>query len=176
MSDIPIGYCQCGCGNKTPICKKTDGRRHTVKGQPSRYLMGHTSRKNKREYIVDESSGCWLWQLKKDKHGYGYKGINGKHLRAHRYIYERHKGKIPEGLQLDHLCRNHSCVNPDHLEPVTVAENNRRGIGTKITIEQAHQIKQLLQQHMSLTEVGKRFGLTSGAISRIAVGRNWKDA
>ena len=50
---------------------------------------------------------------------------------AHRVYYERHVGPVPEGLELDHLCRNPGCVNPEHLEPVTHAENIRRGYQAK---------------------------------------------
>lgn len=53
---------------------------------------------------------------------------------AHRYVYESIRGPIPEGLVLDHLCRNTSCVNPDHLEPVTYGENFRRGAGTGMAL------------------------------------------
>ena len=76
---------------------------------------------------VDKTDGCWYWtgtQLR----GYGkYKrnGIVGTTL-AHRIAYELTVGPIPEGLTIDHLCRNTLCVRPDHLEPVTMLENIRR--------------------------------------------------
>jgi hypothetical protein len=59
--------------------------------------------------------------------GYGRLRINGSGVQAHRASYEVHVGKIPDGLQLDHLCRNMRCINPQHLEPVTASENQRRG-------------------------------------------------
>lgn len=59
--------------------------------------------------------------------GYGALSIFGQRVYAHRFSYELHVGPIPEGLVIDHLCRNRLCVNPDHLEPVTSQENVRRG-------------------------------------------------
>jgi hypothetical protein len=80
-----------------------------------------------KRYIVDEETGCWLW-TGGTRGGYGrLKLADYGMMEAHRASYEFHKGKIPEGLQLDHLCRNRSCINPDHLEPVTLQENIRRG-------------------------------------------------
>jgi hypothetical protein len=67
-------------------------------------------------------SGCWLWQRSIDRAGYAR--IGARYM--HREVYELHCGPIPAGLHLDHLCRVRHCVNPDHLEPVTQAENNLR--------------------------------------------------
>ncbi len=77
---------------------------------------------------VDASGVCWEWAASNDGKGYGqfYAGP-GKVVRAHRWAYIDLCGSIPDDLTLDHLCRNTLCVNPDHLEPVTSAENKRRG-------------------------------------------------
>jgi HNH endonuclease len=75
---------------------------------------------------------CWEWTARDNGVGYGMFMLtsprpNVKSVLAHRYAYELLVGPIPEGLQLDHLCRNRRCVNPDHLEPVTNRENVLRG-------------------------------------------------
>lgn len=73
-------------------------------------------------------AGCWVWGGAADKLGYGRINVGGVIRLAHRVSYELRKGKIPEGLELDHLCRNPSCVNPDHLEAVTRKVNTDRGL------------------------------------------------
>lgn len=70
---------------------------------------------------------CWLWEGAADAIGYGKFNPGARLIGAHRYSYQSMVGAIPAGLYLDHLCRNPRCVNPDHLEPVTHAENVRRG-------------------------------------------------
>lgn len=71
----------------------------------------------------DDPVGCWVWAGTKEKDGYGVVQVQGRQWRAHRFIYEALVGKVADGLQLDHLCRNRLCVNPAHLEPVTCEEN-----------------------------------------------------
>ena len=73
--------------------------------------------------------GCWHWTGGRTSHGYGTLWFDGRSQRAHRVVYEALVGPIPDGLVIDHLCRNRLCVNPDHLEPVTLLENIRRGQG-----------------------------------------------
>ena len=75
---------------------------------------------------VKKTDTCWLWQSATCK-GYGLFSYLGKEVYAHRFSYELLVGPIPEGMELDHLCRSPACVNPARLEPVTHQENCRRG-------------------------------------------------
>jgi hypothetical protein len=75
------------------------------------------------------SSGCWIWLGWKNELGYGWTHFNGRKESVHRTAYTILVGAVPEGLHLDHLCRQRDCFNPDHLEPVTCAENLLRGAG-----------------------------------------------
>ncbi len=76
---------------------------------------------------LQEGTGCAVWTGALDRKGYARIAVGGHRNRmAHRVAYEAAKGPIPDGLGLDHLCRNKACCNPDHLEPVTSAENTSR--------------------------------------------------
>lgn len=99
------------------------------------------------EKVRPAESGCWQWTAYAGKHGYGRFYLNGKGALAHRWSYEYHVGPIPDGLVLDHLCRNTSCVNPEHLEPVTTSENVLRGLTPQITRERALAITHCPQGH-----------------------------
>ncbi len=76
---------------------------------------------------VDKTETCWLWTASKNPLGYGWFGVGKKVRLAHRVVYEFVVGPIPDGLELDHLCRTPSCVRPDHLEAVSHTINMQRG-------------------------------------------------
>lgn len=78
--------------------------------------------------VEQTQGGCWLWKGALNHNGYATMKLDGYARRAHRFIYENLTGEtIPEGMQLDHTCKNRHCVNPDHLDVVTQYENMRRG-------------------------------------------------
>jgi hypothetical protein len=74
---------------------------------------------------IKETNSCWIFEGSKTN-GYGQFWVKNKKYLAHRWIYEQIVGKIPDGMQIDHLCRERSCVNPDHLEIVSNAEQQKR--------------------------------------------------
>ena len=77
---------------------------------------------------IEKTETCWIWLGQKIPEGYGNIGTRDhKHVLVHRLSYELHKGPIPDGLVIDHLCRTPACVNPDHLEAVTQRDNIIRG-------------------------------------------------
>jgi hypothetical protein len=77
--------------------------------------------------LIEKTDDHWLWTGARCRRGYGHFNLShSKQVRAHRFVYELLVGPIPEGLVIDHLCRVANCVRPDHLEPVTRAENDRR--------------------------------------------------
>jgi hypothetical protein len=108
----------------------TDRRRGWRKGEPTAFARGHTKNglpvRGRLLAGIVYMGDCWLWQGAQ-KDGYGLIRVAGRMRSAHRASYETFVGPIPPGLEIDHLCRNHACIYPAHLEPVTHGENVRRG-------------------------------------------------
>lgn len=84
--------------------------------------------------VAKTNDGCWIWTGAKSDTGYGTFNLGRGHtVLVHRLSYQLAKGNIPVGLELDHLCRNKACVNPEHLQPVTRSVNTLRGNGPLLT-------------------------------------------
>jgi hypothetical protein len=168
-----MSVCECGCGSKTTIAARNDASKGWVKGRPLRFINGHHRRKSPVDFILDSDTGCWMWQLTLDANGYGRVRRGSRRLQlAHRYMYERHIGPIEPGLDLDHLCRTPRCVNPAHLEPVSRAENTRRGSRTKLTAEAVREIRESPEDGPTLA---RQFGVRKQTIYAIRSRRSWAD-
>lgn len=85
-------------------------------------------RRNPWQFKINPKTDCWEWLRSITPKGYGY-FETGNDTRAHRAYYKAFRGDIPQNLQLDHLCRTRSCVNPAHLDVVSSKENTMRGVG-----------------------------------------------
>lgn len=169
QQEIPLGYCQCGCGRRTELAKRNLPSRGYVEGQPLRFIQAHQPRRYQPGYRVDPDTGCWIWTGLRSTAGYGRTGPS---TFAHREYYEKANGPIPDGLSLDHLCRTPACVNPDHLEPVTHAENLRRGNSTKLTWAQVREIR---ASSDSCSLLADRFGVAKTTIRNVLNGKRWKE-
>lgn len=183
--DKPSGYCECGCGGKTSIVDKAHAYNGYKEGWPRRFIVNHDKRLSPHEYLVDEETGCWIWQRAISRSGYGRISQNGKHLQAHRWYYEQKHGPIPEGLELDHLCHSEDpscpgnecihrrCVNPAHLEPVTHFKNMQRGRSARLTEKQVQEIRDLCEQGWFHKDIAPAYGVSTGHVCEIQDGRAW---
>ena len=167
-----VQICACGCGQPTLIAGRPGVRSKQQAGQPSLYLNHHHNHHQGPEYLPDEN-GCWIWQHRSSRRGYGRVFIDGANIPAHRLFYERKHGPIPDGLYLDHLCRNPPCVNPDHLEPVTPAENTHRSSLTKLTTEDVSEIRELAAQGVTQQAIADRFRLNRTYVSNVVTDK-WR--
>lgn len=168
----PTGLCMCGCGEPAPIAAQNHARHGWVKGQPLKFVRGHANRKTP-VMVVHEDRGhntpCHVWRGA-TAHGYGNMRRGGRNYLAHRWHFEQVHGPIPDGMQLDHLCRVPLCVNPEHLEPVTNAENTRRGRKAKLTPE----VVELIRGSSERTSlIASRLGLSYDTVWAARTGRSW---
>lgn len=169
------GYCKCGCGMLTTIPEYGDTSKGWARGKSLDWLSGHASRK-KVKYVVDAVTGCWNWVCGLSTEGYGRVLLNGEWHQAHVVTYETKYGAVPAGLELDHLCRNRKCCNPDHVEPVTRRVNARRGAKAKLTASAVLSIRALAVEGKSQREIAAILGLLShSTVGRVIRGEGWGD-
>lgn len=173
----PSGICLCGRGRPTTIASKSHTKAGWVAGCHKKFLRGHSGRKSPVDYLVVDrgyATPCWEWQGSKDGWGYGtkYDPKTGKPRRAHIVFWERENGPVPDGLELDHLCRNPPCVRTSHLEPVTQRENVYRSRATKLTDEQVTIIVARATDpaapYGTRAALAREFGVTKTRISQLA--------
>lgn len=113
------------CG--TPFVRKQDRKRCSRACDLESRRLAEAGHAKFWAKVDKRPDGCWVW-TGTSYEGYGYIRRAGVTQRVYRWAYVTFVGPVPDGLELDHLCRNRSCVNPEHLEPVTHDENMRRAV------------------------------------------------
>lgn len=124
-----------------------------------------------KEYVVDKETGCWEWQRSKAGN-YGHKWVEGKTVYSHVWYYVQKYGEVPNGLEIDHTCKNPGCCNPDHLEAVTSAENSYRSRVAKLTKEKVNIIR-AYGNIVSKKDLAWVFLVDVSTISRVLNNKTW---
>jgi hypothetical protein len=130
-----------------------------------------------KEVVVIEDHGyattCWVWQLSTTPNGYAKMRVGHSTPNAHRYFYQAIYGKLKSKTHLDHLCRVRACIRPDHLQPVTIAENVRRGVNARLEERDRERIFELRSQGLTHAAIGALLGVGQPHITRILNGLRW---
>lgn len=174
----PDGLCRCGCGGKTNIAKQSRTDRGWVRGRPKPYIANHHRRSHPHEYEERDCgyrSPCWVWLRALVPNGYGLHWRDGRKIHAHRAYYEDRFGEVPEGMVLDHLCRNRACVNPEHMQPVTDAINAQRGVKPKLNWRLVREMRAAAQAGESARDLARRFNVSESHVYRILRGVQWAE-
>lgn len=187
------GLCACGCGRTAPIAKKTRHGRGQVKGQPVRFIRGHSNSPSRSPDIRlwgnverQPGDGCWVFTGARDSKGYGQIGVAGRTVRAHRLAWELTHGPIPEGQDVLHTCDNPPCVRLDHLhlgnQQINVEEmvakgrqaRGERSGRAKLTETQVREIRRLhAEEGLGARRLARRFGVIPTTITPILTGHTW---
>lgn len=156
-------------------CQKSFNPHHGKRDKfCSQRCYGDFQQINSLPVKIDSKTGCWNWLGAKSYNGYGQLKVRQNNIRATHYFYEKYKGIIPAGKVIDHLCKNVVCVNPVHLEIVTVAENTQRGRSAKLNRSIINRIIDYYKKNnLTQLEIGKIFDVDQSQISRIVRGRAW---
>lgn len=129
------------------------------------------------DYVLQDCgylTPCWIWQHAKSKQGYGMITIRQKQFLMHRVMYEQKHGSTPFGLELDHLCHQTLCINPDHLEAVTHAVNVERGRRSKLNPELVREARRRYLDGESQVSIARNLGVHSSVISEVVRGKIWR--
>jgi len=121
-----------------PLIVRVSWELHPPKSAPDR-LWSKVGRDGPVPPHAPRLGPCWPWTGWVDGEGYGHMKVEGRQRIVHRFAYELLVGPIPDGLTIDHLCRNRACCNPAHMEPVTHAENRRRATPFKTHCKHGHE-------------------------------------
>ncbi len=166
------GYCACGCGERTKIADRNHGPLGWKKGEPFEYITQHQNNKKRKSYVEDKN-GCHIWQGQPSQRYPSIK-IQGKQRSVHKWAWEQAHGKVPTGMVLHHTCSNTRCVNVEHLEVVTQAENTHHGRGTRLTMAKAERIRRLAAVGHTYNDLAWMYGVSRGAIEAVVYGHTWK--
>lgn len=183
-TQIPYGYCQCGCGQKTTIHK----------GVPRHFIHGHQSVRDPIKHFwksidIKDADSCWNWKRALTSAGYGHFSVKGKLTLAHRFSYELAYGNIPAKLEVLHSCDNPRCVNPRHLSLGTHLDNMKDMVkkgrahktgangetngSAKLTEPQAHMILELSSKGLNATEISKQMDISFSLAYCVVSGKTW---
>jgi hypothetical protein len=193
---IPIGFCQCGCGQRTNLAVRTNPRLGYIIGQPHRFVIGHGRWANSLEHRLwsrIEKCGpdeCWPWHGAHTPAGYGLIYRNGSMTTASHVVYELTYGPLSQNQIVCHTCDNPPCCNPSHLFAGTDKTNSddklakgREGHPDNRGVRNPHvrltepDVLEIRAAHLvgsSLSSLATQYGVNIPAIWKIIKRRTWK--
>ena len=163
---VPDGLCGCGCGQQTRRAPYTSARVGWVKGEWTRFILGHNLKTTPR-YAVEEATGCWITLGGKTKLGYGKITENRRTILLHRWMYEKHVGPIPPGKHVHHACANKSCCNPHHLRVLTPEEHKRTHVLPALTEQDRRDMRLLGSLGVVNPRIAARYGVSTEYVRRL---------